>query len=149
MVRSGRNLLTSSPTLNFRSATFVILPQKCDFVSVYDVARACRLALETPEAAGQVFNIASGNQYTVRELGERIARVLGKNIKPEITGKYRAGDIRQCLADITRAKQVLRFQPLVGLEQGLEDLAAWLEGQIAHDRVSESRSELAARGLTV
>jgi dTDP-L-rhamnose 4-epimerase len=123
--------------------------QKRDFVSVYDVARACRLALETPEAAGNVFNIASGNQYTVRELGERIARVLGKNIKPEITGKYRAGDIRHCFADITRAKQVLRFQPLVGLEEGLEDLAAWLEGQIAHDRVSESRSELAARGLMV
>jgi dTDP-L-rhamnose 4-epimerase len=37
--------------------------QKRDFVSVYDVARACRLALEVPEAAYQVFNVASGNQY--------------------------------------------------------------------------------------
>jgi dTDP-L-rhamnose 4-epimerase len=123
--------------------------QKRDFVSVYDVARACRLALETPDAAGHVFNVASGNQYTIRELGHRIARVLGKDIEPEITGKYRAGDIRHCFADITKAREILKFQPLVALEEGLEDLAAWLEGQIAYDRVSESRNELAARGLMV
>jgi dTDP-L-rhamnose 4-epimerase len=123
--------------------------QKRDFVSVYDVARACRLALEVKEADGHVFNIASGNQYTVRELGERIARVLGKNIDPEITGKYRAGDIRHCFADITKARQVLGYEPRVGLEEGLADLASWLEGQIASDRVAESRKELAARGLMV
>ena len=52
--------------------------QKRDFVSVYDVARACRLALETPEAGGEVFNIASGRQYTILELGKRISRALGK-----------------------------------------------------------------------
>jgi dTDP-L-rhamnose 4-epimerase len=123
--------------------------QKRDFVSVYDVARACRLALETDKADGHVFNIASGNQYTVRELGARIARVLGKDIEPEITGKYRAGDIRHCFADITKARQVLGYEPCVGLEEGLGDLATWLEGQIAYDRVAESRKELAARGLMV
>jgi dTDP-L-rhamnose 4-epimerase len=123
--------------------------QKRDFVSVYDVARACRLALETKEADGQTFNIASGNQYTVSELGERIAHVLGKKIAPEVTGKYRAGDIRHCFADITRARKVLGFQPCVSLEEGLADLASWLEGQIASDGVTESRNELAARGLMV
>jgi dTDP-L-rhamnose 4-epimerase len=123
--------------------------QKRDFVSVYDVARACRLALEKKEAAGGVFNIASGTQYTVSELGERIARVLGKNIAPEITGQYRAGDIRHCFADITSARELLGFEPYVSLEDGLADLASWLEGQIASDRVAESRSELAARGLMV
>ena len=123
--------------------------QKRDFVSVYDVARACRLALETKEAAGQVFNIASGKQYTVQELGERIAGVLGKDIAPEITGKYRAGDIRHCFADITKAREVLGFEPRVSLEDGLADLASWLEGQIASDHVAESRKELAARGLMV
>ena len=123
--------------------------QKRDFVSVYDVARACRLALETKKPPVAVFNIASGNQYTVSELGERIARVLGKNIAPEITGKYRAGDIRHCFADITKAREVLGFEPCVSLEDGFADLAAWLEGQIASDRVAESRNELAARGLMV
>jgi dTDP-L-rhamnose 4-epimerase len=123
--------------------------QQRDFVSVYDVARACRLALEVEQAGGEVFNIASGNQYTILELGHRIARALGKNIEPEITGQYRAGDIRHCFADISKARKLLGYQPLVTLEAGLEDLANWLEGQIAHDRVAESRTELAARGLMV
>jgi dTDP-L-rhamnose 4-epimerase len=123
--------------------------QKRDFVSVYDVARACRLALEVSDADGHVFNIASGNQYTVRQLGQRIAHVLGKDIEPEITGKYRAGDIRHCFADITKARQVLGYEPKIGLEEGLVDLASWLEGQIAADHVAESRKELAARGLMV
>jgi dTDP-L-rhamnose 4-epimerase len=123
--------------------------QKRDFVSVYDVARACRLALESPSAPGEVFNVASGQQYTIRELGQRMSKALGKRIEPEITGQYRAGDIRHCFADITKAKKLLGYRPQVGLEEGLQDLAGWLEGQIASDRVAESRNELAARGLMV
>ncbi len=118
-----------------------------DFVSVYDVARACRLALEAEKADGHVFNIASGRQITIRDLASRVAKVLDKDIQPEITGKYRSGDIRHCFADISRAREVLGFSPRIGLEAGLVSLASWLEGQIAHDRVSESRAELAARGL--
>jgi dTDP-L-rhamnose 4-epimerase len=118
-----------------------------DFVSVYDIARACRLALEVKEADQHVFNVASGNQIKIKDLAQKIANVLGKNIAPEITGKYRAGDIRHCFADITAAREILGFEPRVPLEQGLLDLAEWLEGQNAQDRVSESRAELAARGL--
>jgi dTDP-L-rhamnose 4-epimerase len=118
-----------------------------DFVSVYDVARACRLALEVEEADGHTFNIASGKQITIRNLAARIARVLDKKIEPEITGKYRAGDIRHCFADISRARRILRFSPSVTLDNGLVDFATWLEGQHALDRVPESRAELAMRGL--
>ena len=124
--------------------------QKRDFVSVYDVARACRLALETPAAAGRAFNIGSGVARTVREVAERTLRSLGRNdLEPDITGKYRAGDIRHCFADVTLAREVLKFEAGVSLEQGLDDLAAWLEGQQAVDRGVEARQELAARGLMV
>ncbi len=124
--------------------------QKRDFVSVYDVARACRVALETPAAAGQAFNISSGQPLTVREAAERAVRALGRgHIEPVITGKYRAGDIRHCFADISQARQVLGWTPQVTLEQGLEDLASWLEGQTAVDRGLEARAELAVRGLMV
>ena len=123
--------------------------QQRDFVSVYDIAQACRLALETNAGDGQVFNIGSGDQIGIADLAHRIATVLGKNIKPEITGKYRAGDIRHCFPDISLARTVLGYEPRVTMEQGLLDLAAWLDGQIAHDRVNESRAELAARGLMV
>ncbi len=124
--------------------------QRRDFVHVRDVAAACRLALTAPDAAGQVFNIGSGKPYTILRIAERMAEVLGKrDVKPLVTGKYRMGDIRHCYADITLARSVLGFRPRVTLEQGLEELSAWLEGRIAHDRVAQASAELAARGLTV
>ncbi|HEV2294276.1 MAG TPA: SDR family NAD(P)-dependent oxidoreductase [Tepidisphaeraceae bacterium] len=123
--------------------------QQRDFVSVYDVARACRLAMEVVDANGRVFNIGSGRAYTVREIAERMARVIGKDIEPEISGKYRVGDIRHCFADIRAARRVLGYEPLVSLEEGLTELAAWLEGQVAIDRVAHARAELDKRGLAL
>jgi dTDP-L-rhamnose 4-epimerase len=123
--------------------------QKRDFVSVYDVAQACRLALETDAAAGQSINVGSGHAYTVREVSALLGGVLGVDIEPDICGKYRVGDIRHCFADIARAQQVLGYRPRVTLEEGLVELAEWLEGQVAYDRVEEASAELAIRGLTV
>lgn len=124
--------------------------QQRDFVSVYDIAQACRLALEEPRATGGVFNVGSGRQYTIAEVAQRMAGVLGKEyVQPEITGKYRVGDIRHCVADITRARATLGYEPRVMLEDGLTELAEWLEGQVAEDRVADASAELAARGLTV
>ncbi|PSR56978.1 nucleoside-diphosphate-sugar epimerase [Adhaeribacter arboris] len=124
--------------------------QQRDFVHVRDVALACRLALETPEADGKVFNVGSGNNYAISEIAARLAQVLGKDqLKAQITGKYRVGDIRHCYSDISLAKEVLGFYPQVEFNSGLLELAEWLEGQIAHDRVNEASAELAARGLTV
>jgi len=124
--------------------------QRRDFVSVLDVARACRQALETPAAAGRVFNIGSGQCYSVEEIAARMARTLGmEHLRPEISGKYRAGDIRHCFADISEARRVLGYAPEVTLEDGLREIAGWLEGQVAHDRVAEAGAELAKRGLTV
>ena len=122
--------------------------QKRDFVSVYDVASAVRLAIETPAASGQAFNISSGEAMSVKEIAEKTIRCLGRaELQPDITGKYRVGDIRHCFADIGRARKVLDWAPAISLEQGLNDLAAWLDGQNADDRGVEARQELAARGL--
>lgn len=123
--------------------------QQRDFVSVYDIARGCRLAMEASGAAGGVFNIGCGKPCSISDLAYRAARALGKNLEPEITGKYRVGDIRHCFADIAEAKKVLGYQPRVTLEEGLEDLAVWLDGQTSYDRVAESFAELSARGLMV
>lgn len=124
--------------------------QQRDFVSVYDIARACRLAMETPEASGEVFNIGSGHSYTILEIAEKMARVMGKEeLKPEITGKYRVGDIRHCFADISKAREILGFAPTYQLEEGMQELADWLHDQIAEDKVGEAKNELEARGLTV
>lgn len=124
--------------------------QQRDFVSVHDVACAFRQALEMPGASGGVVNIGSGERYTVIELATRMSRLLGKSeLEPEITGQYRVGDIRHCFADIRRAQAVLDYKPRVGLEQGLAELAEWLEGRFAEDRVGEANHELAVRGLAL
>jgi len=138
-------LLNDNPPLIYEDGE-----QQRDFVSVRDIAQACRLALEAPEAAGQVFNIGSGRPRTIREIARKMSQAMDKRgIAAQITHKYRVGDIRHCFADITRARQVLGYEPAVSLEDGLVELAGWLEGQVADDRVAQARAELDARGLAI
>ena len=124
--------------------------QRRDFIHVHDVARACRLALESERAAGEVFNVGSGTAYTVREIAENVGRLMKKpHIEPQITGKYRVGDIRHCFADITKAKNILGFKPEVSMEQGMQELLEWLKDQSSEDKVDRATEELAAKGLTL
>jgi dTDP-L-rhamnose 4-epimerase len=123
--------------------------QRRDFVSVRDVARACRLALTSDAAAGRAVNVGSGESVTVAELAARLARVLDVELEPQLTGSYRAGDIRHCFADIGLARDLLGFEPEVDLEDGIAELAEWLEGQVAVDRTEHAAQELASRGLTL
>lgn len=123
--------------------------QRRDFVHVRDVARACRLALETPSAAGRAFNVGSGRRYTINEIAASLSKVLGKShVGTEVTGGYRVGDIRHCYADISAAREVLGYTPRIEFEAGLSDLAEWLEGQVADDLVEMASAELASRGLS-
>ncbi len=141
----GARLLNDAPPVIFEDGN-----QKRDFVHVTDVVRACRLALESDEADGHAINIGSGRHCTVAEIAEKMARALGKNyIKPEITEKYRVGDIRHCFADISLAKKLLGYAPRVTLEEGIGDLADWLGSQTAVDRTAKMREELAVKGLAV
>lgn len=124
--------------------------QRRDFVHVSDVARACRLAMETPGAEGRVLNVGSGQPRTVHEVAERLASVMGKaDVEPTVTGKCRIGDIRHCFADISLAKRVLGYQPQVDFDDGLSELVEWLATQEASDYVEAASNELARRGLTV
>ena len=124
--------------------------QQRDFIHVKDVARACRLAMEVPSANGEVFNIGSGNQYSIEFIANKLAAVMGKSgIEAEITGKYRVGDIRHCVADTTKATAILGFKPRVQFKEGLSEMASWLKTQIATDNVSQASFELSSRGLTV
>jgi dTDP-L-rhamnose 4-epimerase len=122
--------------------------QRRDFVHVTDVARACRLALERDGADGLPVNVGSGSSASVLEIAEGLARLLGKQIEPEVPGKFRAGDIRHCFADVSRAREALGFEAAVPFERGLAELAEWLEGQAATDRFDEAAAELSERGLT-
>jgi dTDP-L-rhamnose 4-epimerase len=122
--------------------------QRRDFVHVSDIARACLLGLTTPQAAGQVFNIASGQSRTILSIATDLAALMGcGQISPHVVGKYRAGDIRHCFADIERARSILGFAPAVEFRQGLDELAGWLADQVAVDNVEAATAELQSRGL--
>src|SRR5690554_1500580 len=138
-------LLNNRPPLIFEDGN-----QQRDFVHVKDVARACRLSLEIPGSNQQVFNIGSGEHYTISSLARILAKTMGKeDIEPEITGEYRVGDIRHCFADISKARTILGYTPQVSLEEGMKELADWLESQLAVDHVEKAKAELTSRGLTV
>jgi dTDP-L-rhamnose 4-epimerase len=136
-------LLNGKPPLVFEDGL-----QRRDFVSVADVVRACRLALERDDADGEVVNVGTGRDVTVLEVAAKLARVLDVDVEPEVTGKYRAGDIRHCYADVAKARTLLGYEPQVDLEDGMAALAEWLEGQVAVDRAEDAAAELATRGLT-
>ncbi|HYC67090.1 NAD-dependent epimerase/dehydratase family protein [Brevundimonas sp.] len=122
--------------------------QRRDFVHVSDVARAFLLALEKPEADGQVFNIGSGEDRTVEEVARLQAASMGRpDLEPQITQQARAGDIRHNIPDLTRAREVLGYEARADFSEGLEELAEWVARQEAEDRVVEARRELEMRGL--
>jgi dTDP-L-rhamnose 4-epimerase len=121
--------------------------QRRDFVHVHDVARACRLALET-EQTHNVFNVGSGQSRTILSVAQDLAEVMGRDsIAPEITRKYRAGDIRHCFADIGKSRDLLGFEPRIAFKDGLEELAGYLADQIADDQAERATAELQQRGL--
>jgi len=122
--------------------------QRRDFVHVRDVARAFLLALDKAEADGEVFNIGSGVDRTVEEVARLQAAAMGRpDLEPEIAGKARAGDIRHCVPDLTKARTVLGYEAREDFSEGLAELAEWVARQEAEDRVVEARKELEMRGL--
>lgn len=123
--------------------------QRRDFVSVHDIARACRLALEADNVSHAVINVGSGQSHTVLQLARSLAEALDcARVEPHIRSEHRVGDIRHCFADISLARSLLGYEPQVGLSQGLAELARWLSGQVAEDRIEAAHAELASRGLT-
>lgn len=138
-------LLNGNPPLIFEDGE-----QSRDFVSVHDIVNALVLAAEEESAVGGSFNIGSGRAVSVREVAATLARVLAVDVEPEITGRYRIGDIRHCFADISRAREALGYEPKVSLEDGMAELVGWLQDQERpEDGVGRHAAELAARGLTL
>ena len=121
--------------------------QSRDFVHVSDVASAVVSALAPGRGDDAAVNVGTGEQTTVLDVGEALARELNVEIEPELRNSYRAGDIRHCFADVARARAVLGYEPVIAFEDGLSELAAWLAEQEAEDRVDDATAALVERGL--
>lgn len=109
--------------------------QQRDFVHIKDAVAACCNAMDLADNGCKVYNIGSGRSSTFLDVATTLARITGReHILPEISGKYREGDIRHCFADIGKAWTELRYRPQVSLEKGLAQMTGWLQDQCAADR---------------
>lgn len=121
--------------------------QTRDFTHVDNIVAANLLAMESDRANFHAINVGTGVPTSVLRMAELIAQGLGKQIEPVVVGRYREGDIRHCVADLTRARDLLGYQPVKLLEQGLPQLLDWVREQSAHDGVDRATDELKSRGL--
>ena len=86
-----------------------------DFVSVHDVVQANLLAMHRSEGDGMALNIGSGHPISIGDVAQQLTRCLDVAVPAEITGKYRAGDIRHCFADISAGAARARLQAALSL----------------------------------
>ncbi len=122
--------------------------QSRDFIHVKDIARGCFLALQSNRSAGRVYNLGTGRKLSILEVGQAIANELGRPVDDFIVrNEYRAGDIRHCYADVTRAREELGFTAEKTFEDGVAELCGWVASQTAVDMVEKATEELKSRGL--
>lgn len=103
--------------------------QTRDFVSVSDVAAANILAMESPNAAGEVFNIATGTNVSILRLLEVLGQLSGSG---EVVPKFappRKGDVKEGSSSIAKAKEVLGYSPRVTLEEGLSEVMRYMKNK--------------------
>ena len=98
--------------------------QSRDFTYVDNVVHANLLAARATKTAGEVINIACGEAFTVNAIIALINRIVGRNIRP-VYAPARAGDVKHSLADITVARRLIGFEPVVSFEQGLRQAIDW------------------------
>lgn len=135
-------LLNNQPPMIFEDGE-----QTRDFVHVSDIIQANLLALETDKANYLPVNVGTGAATSIRHVTSLLSEGLGKKIQPDIVGKYREGDIRHCVADISRARKLLGYEPRVTLAQGIPELLTWVREQSPKDEVVKATAELETRQL--
>jgi UDP-glucose 4-epimerase len=102
--------------------------QSRDFTYVENVVHANLLAMDAPTAAGRVYNVACGERITLNQLVVELKEILGVDTDPTYA-PARGGDVKHSLADISRARSELDYEPLVGLREGLAYTAEALIGR--------------------
>jgi dTDP-L-rhamnose 4-epimerase len=120
-----------------------------DFVFIDDVVEATLRGIEHPDAGlVDVFNVGSGVATDVLTIARKLHRSLGGGAEINVSGQYRAGDIRHNVADLTKVSRVLGFTPRVSIDEGLRRFVAWVQGErIENDRYEESLNELRGKEL--
>ncbi|MDI7860724.1 NAD-dependent epimerase/dehydratase family protein [Rhizobiaceae bacterium n13] len=98
--------------------------QTLDFVHVHDIARVNVLAAKS-DVTDEVFNVASGEETSLRELAALLTRIMGSSLEPQYAPARKVNPVTRRLASTEKAERLLGFKTEVGLEEGLRDLVDW------------------------
>jgi UDP-glucose 4-epimerase len=101
-----------------------------DFTHIDNVVQANLAAASVPEAAGEVFNVGMGGSHTLLDLVGELNDLLGTDLEP-VHGPARPGDVALSEADISRAREVLDYDPQVGFTEGLRRTIDWIRDSTA------------------
>ena len=119
-----------------------------DFVFISDVVDATVLGIEKETAKNQVFNVGTGVATDVITVAKELSNNYGIQVPITISGNYRLGDIRHNYADITKARQLLGFEPKISFKEGLKQFTDWVNTQeVEEDKYQQSIDEMKAKGL--
>jgi len=121
--------------------------QTRDFVHVSDIVQGNLRAMESDQADYEMLNIGTGVPTSVNQVAKMLSDGLGKKIPAQTVGKFREGDIRHCVADISKVRKLIGFEPAVKLEKGIPELLAWVKMQRASDQTAKATEELESRNL--
>lgn len=121
--------------------------QTRDFVSVHDIVDANLSVMTDRRADHQVFNVGSGQSISIKQLAEVLMEAFGTNVAPEITGRFRKGDIRHCVADVSKIETGIGWSPKMNRSKALEELIAWGETAESADLFDEAASILQQKGV--
>ncbi|HEY0704387.1 MAG TPA: NAD-dependent epimerase/dehydratase family protein [Candidatus Acidoferrales bacterium] len=121
--------------------------QTRDFVHISDVVQANLLALENPQADGEIFNVASGRPTTILEACRAVGRLFPNPVAVEPSRRFRAGDVRHSVADISKIQNCLGFRPQTFFPACIEDVLPGGDSPTAAESSSVAHDAMARRGL--
>jgi len=135
-------LLNQNPPLVFEDGQ-----QSRDFIHVEDIAEAVVRAVDFSGSGAHVLNVGTGRPITIHQVATVLAKEMDVDISPKALHRYRAGDIRHCIADTRRAAEVLGFRAKHPFEDGVRSLIEWSHGERPQDAVEKSMTELETHNL--
>lgn len=119
-----------------------------DFIFIDDVVAVTAKGVEFETPLVDVFNVGSGITSDVLSIANTLQKLIGKSVPTEVSGQFRLGDIRHNVADLTKVRTVLGFEPSVSFQEGLRQFVVWAQSeQIQEDHYEESLQELRSKGL--
>ncbi len=119
-----------------------------DFVFIDDVVRATVRGVEYEAPIVDVVNVGSGVSTEVLTVAHTLRQLMGQDVAVNVSGEFRIGDIRHNVADLTRARAVLGYEPIIDTGEGLRRFVSWVKGEhVQADRYEESLNELRVKGL--